>query len=260
MDTIGDQTLETFYEQYGVNWSTTSRRELERMDTTNKVKLLCILMEGIKFDKILDFGCGMGDALEMLNERLHPKEAIGIDLSKTMVNYAKSEHPEFKFFQGSIKEIENYDVDLITFFDVLEHLPDIQAALHITKIKSKYIGIKIPLERTWLIDLLNFLRLKKKGISRDYESEGHLYEFDRKDVEMLLKKSGLQIVRSEVHHVTTKEFWFSENVKTRMKAKIGAIAKVKYLLYCLLGMVPFEITIGIMRQYLGDDFYILCKT
>ena len=46
-------------------------------------------LESIKFDSLLDIGCGSGDFLLQIRDRFSPKSLTGIDLSPLMVEQAK---------------------------------------------------------------------------------------------------------------------------------------------------------------------------
>jgi SAM-dependent methyltransferase len=247
-----------FYEIYGEIWSKTERRELERLDTANKIKTLSTLLNGIKPRSILDYGCGLGDALHLLANHFQVTDATGVDISSTMIAAARREHPEYTFVHGGVEMVEGRKVDLITFIDVLEHLEDIPLALSTAKRSATYIAIKIPLEKTWLIALLNVLGLKQSR-SLAYESEGHLYEFNRGEIEAILSKTGLMIIRAQRRFVMGREFLFSDLVGRRMRDKTGLLGKVNYCLYVLLKRLPYSVTTSILRLYMGDDLYIVCK-
>ncbi len=169
-----------FYEQYGEQWSSTDRRNLENLDTANKVKVLSGLMGDLQPRRIVDIGCGLGQFLDSLAQVFDVEEAIGIDVSSTMLGHAKNAFPNRTFIRGDVHELENVArPDLVTFIDVLEHLENIPETLTVAKRYTQYIALKVPLEKTWLIALLNNLGLKERK-SIAYETEGHLYEFNQK--------------------------------------------------------------------------------
>lgn len=249
-----------FYEKYGVEYSSPLCRETERIASSYKVSNLCALMEGLRLKRILDFGCGLGDALDMLAKHFQVTDAIGIDISSTMITYAKKEYPEYTFIQGSLEKLKNLQSDLITFLDVLEHLEDIPATLEAAKNSADYIGIKIPLEKSRLISLLNRLRLRDRK-SRFYDSHRHLNEFNRKEVEAILKQAGLKILKSKTDFLP-KKIRFSTFIKNRMKAKSGRLARLKYYAYIALSKLPYIITHLLYQLVYGYsvDFFVLCKS
>ena len=256
MNPLGDE----FYEKYGELWSSTDRRKMESLDTAYKVKTLCSLFGGLKPNRIVDFGCGLGEALDLLAKFFNVKEAIGIDISSTMLNYARKEYPQYRFIHGGIPELKaTEEIDLVTFIDVLEHLEDIPGTLEAAKRNAKYIAIKIPLEKTWFIVLLNNLGLKdRKSIA--YETEGHLYEFNQGDVEKILENAGLKILCSKATAWRLpREVLFAEEVKNRMRKKIGLVSRLKYLIYIMASFLPLKVIYPLFELYHGIDYFVLCQ-
>jgi len=58
-----------------------------------------ILKNMVKNKKVLDLGCGSGIFTKMLKE--WGSNIIGLDLSKTMIDIARNENPEIKFYVGN---------------------------------------------------------------------------------------------------------------------------------------------------------------
>lgn len=246
-----------FYEKYGINYSSPDRRQTERIASSYKVSRLCPLMEELRLKRILDFGCGLGDALDILARHFHVINAIGIDISSTMIAYAKKEYPQYTFIRGNREKLKKYRVDLVIFFDVLEHLEDIPGILRLAKSSTNYIGIKIPLEKTWLIFLLNSLRLSKRKSSL-YNSEGHLYQFNRKEVDVILKQGGLKILKTRTEFLP-KKIRFSTYMKNHMRAKSGRFSRLKYYAYLTLSKFPYRVTSPLFQLVNGPDFFVLCQ-
>lgn len=81
-------------------------------------------MPNNKNAKILDIGCGFGNLLKAFNEAGY-KNLTGIDISKKQIVKAKELNPDISFFCTDLitylkNEINKFD--LITAFDVIEHL------------------------------------------------------------------------------------------------------------------------------------------
>lgn len=80
--------------------------------------------------KILDIGCASGHFIELANKQGH--ETYGIELTKKAVDYCKS-----KGLNVIDKELcdglFNTKFDLITYWDVIEHLPNPSELMEITK-------------------------------------------------------------------------------------------------------------------------------
>jgi 2-polyprenyl-3-methyl-5-hydroxy-6-metoxy-1,4-benzoquinol methylase len=94
-------------------------------------------------DEVLDLACGQGHVTKRL-----PKGAIGVDLDGEAIKYCKEHYPEHTFIHEDIrfyKQKEEVDVTLI--LEILEHLPDPEAALqNIYKIPSTYFLFSVPHE------------------------------------------------------------------------------------------------------------------
>ena len=58
-----------FYERYGIEWIE-KRRKVEKIAAQYKIDNLLPLLNGLRVDKIIDFGCGLGDSLNILSNRL----------------------------------------------------------------------------------------------------------------------------------------------------------------------------------------------
>jgi hypothetical protein len=126
------------------------------------------------FDSVLDIGYGNGDFLKVCKE--HGKVCYGNDIS----GYALPEGIHFT-------EDRNIEVDLVTFFDCLEHFPDRNLEDILSSLKCKYLCITVP----WCHDLDNmdnFLNWRHR------KPNEHFHHFDVKGLSTLLNMSGFDIV------------------------------------------------------------------
>jgi SAM-dependent methyltransferase len=140
-----------------------------------------------KFGKLLDIGCAMGFFVEMAQSEGF--DAYGLDPSQYAVNEAK------KILGNRIKEasLETADYaqksfDVITMFDVFEHLGDPIGDL------NKICG--------WLKDdgIIMIVTGNRQSVVAKimkrrwtfYIPPQHLYFFDRKTMKIALKKTGLR--------------------------------------------------------------------
>lgn len=75
---------------------------------------------------VLDVGCGTGSILH----RLEPTRGVGLDLSPRMVHLARAKYPNLEFRVEDIaRPVRRERYDFVLLSDVLEHLPDLEAAL-----------------------------------------------------------------------------------------------------------------------------------
>ncbi len=92
---------------------------------------------------ILDFGCGLGDAIPIYKEKFNNAEFIGIDISESAISKCREKYGEIaKFYQGSLKDVPK--VEVIIASNVLEHISnDIEVAKGLL-MRCKYLYIIVP--------------------------------------------------------------------------------------------------------------------
>jgi SAM-dependent methyltransferase len=77
---------------------------------------------------VLDLGCGTGYTLSLLPEDVH---AVGLDMSRAAISYARTRAPRAELVQGSAYELpfDDASFDAVLALDVLEHLEEDTRAL-----------------------------------------------------------------------------------------------------------------------------------
>lgn len=153
---------------------------------TEKVRLV----EGyVKGGRILDVGCGAGQFLWALDSRRWEK--TGVELSKETVELVRSRLTPLRLVAGDIysSELPEAFFDVITFWHVLEHLPDPDAVLQRATALLRPNG--------WLIVSLPNLASLQARLFREYwypfdDVPRHLYHFSRRALDLLFERTGLQ--------------------------------------------------------------------
>lgn len=80
-------------------------------------------------DSVLDVGCGLGHLYEHVT-RLNPDvKYIGLDQSVDMLKRARARHPNARFEQGNIYDMDFPKFDTVACLDVLHHQPALDPAL-----------------------------------------------------------------------------------------------------------------------------------
>ena len=113
------EAYQIWSEQYDTNDNKT--RDLESV-------ALQATLSNIKFDKVIEFGCGTGKNTVWLEQKA--KQLLGVDFSEAMISQAinKSTAPNTKFILADINEpwsFTNEQYDLVTYSLVLEHIEDL---------------------------------------------------------------------------------------------------------------------------------------
>lgn len=89
---------------------------------------------------ILDFGCGLGDAIPLYKEAFPNAKLMGVDISESAIKQCKETYGDIAdFISGTHVDVPN--VDVIISSNVFEHLSnDLEIAKHLTtKCKELYI-------------------------------------------------------------------------------------------------------------------------
>ncbi len=100
---------------------------------------------------ILDFGCGMGDAIPVFKAHFPNASLLGIDVSPYAIEECRTRFGSIAtFLTGDVQQVPQ--VDFIVCSNVLEHLTDhLDVATHL-RAKSKMLCIAVPYKEHPMID------------------------------------------------------------------------------------------------------------
>jgi SAM-dependent methyltransferase len=138
-----------------------------------------------------DVGCGSGDIAKIIADSLR---ANGMDLQKAR-GYDVSPHV-LDMNQDGVEYIHadfcrsDESVDVVTLFDVFEHVPDTVAFIKAVSRRCKVVGFHIPLDYSFNVAARNKFR-------RMLVNPGHLIFMDTTGALNLLALSGLRVVDYE---------------------------------------------------------------
>lgn len=112
-----------------------------------KEKKLKNILSTIKFDSVLDVGCGSGRFVNYFKD----KKYTGCDIAKHLVDVCKERFPERDFYTSSVEDVKplsNHKFDLVFCYTVLEHVPpeNIQKAVDALKSVGKKMLIVEPVD------------------------------------------------------------------------------------------------------------------
>ena len=144
-------------------------------------------------NRVLDIGCGKGLFLHLLS-RMGIKEIYGLDTSEIAIQFMKKRNG-INAFAGDLKDANYRDnfFDLITLWDVLEHIPD--ATLILTEIrrilrKGGILYIRVPNAHYLLFKYFIWGKIFKQ--EKCFIPKYHYYNFSPGNLRRILKKAGFE--------------------------------------------------------------------
>jgi SAM-dependent methyltransferase len=161
--------------------------------------------------KVLDAGCGTGESLNWLSERVAPTGLVwGVDLSRAHLNAARSMvGPEVSLAQADLLRppFPAGTFDLIWSVNTLNHLADPVAGIRVLEQLLAPRG-RIAMGQSSLLPDMYFAwdsrleRVTNEAVRRYYRDKYHLTEHDLTSFRSLvgtLRRSGLKEVRAETY-------------------------------------------------------------
>jgi len=167
----------------------------EKEDIVNTFKRRIDIIE--KYSKgrsILDMGCATGFFLELATSK--GWEGYGTEVSRFACDYAKNKIGLKNIFCGDIKEagFKKDMFDVVTMFDVIEHLTDPKGTLEEINTLMKKDGLLV-------ITTPNSGSLVAKILGKRWEevrrAREHTYFFSKKTLSCMLKKTNFEILKVE---------------------------------------------------------------
>jgi 2-polyprenyl-3-methyl-5-hydroxy-6-metoxy-1,4-benzoquinol methylase len=145
-----------------------------------------ILLNHKSSGTLVDIGCGIGWFLEVAKRNY---DVVGVEYSDDLRDYLKAKKgiPSAK----EIDDIEDNSADIITCFDLIEHVPDPGAFLNLIYKKLKQKGICLLF--TPNVDSVGISILKEK--SSLICPPDHLYYFNEKTIIQYAEKVDLTIIK-----------------------------------------------------------------
>lgn len=162
-----------------------------KADNFLKVFVPFIKRNMITVKSFVDVGCGSGDIVKMLADSLSVSGFDSIkfkayDVSPHVLNI---KHAGVEYIYGDFCKSDEF-ADVVTLFDVFEHVPDTIEFIKSISQRCKIIGFHIPLDYS-----LNFALRNKFRLS--LQNPGHLVFMDIVSALNLLALSGLKVVDYE---------------------------------------------------------------
>ncbi len=201
---VPDATVK-FYERKYIEGNYRSYSEYREMKKENFRTLLEVILRQIKINmptfnskncKMLDLGCGEGFST-IEGSKLGLK-TTGVDISVEAISIADRKYGSM-FFSSPLEKIDCLnlpkDFDLITLFDVLDHVYDPSKVIELTSSHIKKNGFLF-------VDVCNFNSLYRYIMGKSYVHiipYEHLSYFSKKTLKRLLEKNGFKIIFLKNH-------------------------------------------------------------
>ena len=217
------EDYDPYYEERPTNWLV---RKVNQAGVDKRCRLVNSIPNRKSGGRLLDIGCSTGLFMDKLRQT-KTWEVWGVEPSEHAVKIAQERY-QLNVFHGDLFQADFPDgfYDVITMWDVLEHLPDPSGALdeiaRITKPKS-YLILRVP----------NRDSLDAKLFARNWaglDMPRHFYVFSRRNLAVLLDKHGYEITQISGNigvyptFLLSLRFWLTNReVDSSLREKIFAI-------------------------------------
>jgi SAM-dependent methyltransferase len=171
---------------------------------------------GVRPQRLVEIGCGVGSLLAELAARDVAPELEGFDLSAAAIDIARGHAlpgVRFEVFDGARLPAGDRAYDVAVLSHVLEHVPEPAALLAEAARVAAWVLVEVPLERN-----RSAARPAKRA---EAQRIGHLHAFDRAAVRELVRDAGL-VIQAELtdplpraHHA-----FFADGAQARAAASL----------------------------------------
>jgi len=138
---------------------------------------------------MLDVGCGEGHFCGWVKDRGGPRRVVGLDISRTRLERARSRRPGVHFVEGQITHMPFGEsaFDVVTCVEVLEHMESPSRVLaECARVAGRWVVVTVP-------DGERLRRALCPHCLRTFPLDGHLASFDRTALEGLAQDCGLRV-------------------------------------------------------------------
>ena len=138
------------------------------------------MIRPLKFESVLDVGCGQGSLLQELQSEFPNIKPYGIDVSSAAIELARKRVPSGRFYVFDITDSSlDERCDLVVCSEVLEHIPDDLLALHnLQKMTRQYLLVSTP-----------------QGRMREFEKQiGHVRNYAPGELVNKIESSGFTVL------------------------------------------------------------------
>jgi 2-polyprenyl-3-methyl-5-hydroxy-6-metoxy-1,4-benzoquinol methylase len=215
-----------------IEWHILNQEINNEAENYNHLMHVATYKYGLKFienKRVLDYGCGSGYGSYFLSEKA--KSVIGVDINPDAVLMAQKNYVSENLSFSEIKSLNEKDFDVITSFQVVEHVPD--AILYIKFLKS----LLAP-NGVLLITTPNCKNRIFKYIQSPW-NEHHLKEYSRSSFEKLLQKG---FNNYEILCIGSNNEFALEEIKRTKKQRLVSI-------FATFSIYPYFLRVFLLRLF-----------
>ena len=145
---------------------------------------------GIDPRTVCEVGCGAGEVLRQLQQRMDPAcELWGYDVSPHAIELARPRaNARLHFALAGTGRLPGDQVDLALVLDVIEHVEDYFSLLRSVRRKARHTIVHIPL------DLSVQTLLRPRGLHHVRETYGHIHCFTKETALSTLRDTGHEVL------------------------------------------------------------------
>jgi SAM-dependent methyltransferase len=196
---LGEHELADYYDSRyaGEYMAEQPRLEVERVE-----QVLAAVRRPL--ERVLDFGCGRGGWIPVLERAFPGAELTGIDISATAIERAEASFPTHRFmsFDGRHAPLPDASADLVFSYHVLEHVLDLEGTVaEIARLlpEGGQACMILPCGNPGSLEE-RVVRMGADGVDPDsgrffYEDPGHLRRLTSDRLSALFRDEGLVFVR-----------------------------------------------------------------
>ncbi len=175
----------------------TSENPLQKFLIKNLQDAVALEVVNLKPKSLVSVGCGEGFDLKHILSIYQPKKTVGVDLSKSALNYAQKQLPEVEFIQADATKLPFKDnrFDLVIALEILEHIPDYDKALsELKRISKNNAIITVPWEPSFsMVSLMRGKYLKSFGRHPE-----HVNAWNKKTFAKVIREHGFKIKKHKI--------------------------------------------------------------
>jgi SAM-dependent methyltransferase len=155
-------------------------------DSPYKAGLVGALLERLSAGTVLEVGCGAGEVINLLSQRLPSVRFRGYDISADAAAFwVGKESPNLSFSRGDLIETDE-KADVVLCLDVFEHVEDYMGFLKKLKSHGTHFIFNVPMD-------MCVMKLLTNGLKHARHEVGHLHYFNEWSAKATLEDCGYAI-------------------------------------------------------------------